>query len=138
MSKVSEHIASEIHRAEAKHHTEMAKSKRARAAIFSSMHKEAGLGTDAQSPDSRMADALDHEADLHEVHAAHHEAAAKKCEKAAADAFNKLGDRIVPDQVQSVIRGFPTMVTRTGQPAGPQAPSVPAEFEHLIKVEEGW
>jgi hypothetical protein len=135
MSRASEHIASEVHRADAKHHRAMAKSKRNRATIARAMHKEAGMSADTQSSHSRMADALDHEAELHEAHADHHEDAAEKCDKAAGDSMNK----IVPDGISGINR-FPaggiTPVPRYGAPDRSQKPNVPIEFEKLVSIEE--
>jgi hypothetical protein len=134
MSKVSEHVATQIHKAAHEHHTQMAKSARTKATLFRAMHKEAGMSADTQSSQSRMADALDHEADLHDQYAAHHLAAKEACEKAARDSLNKL----VPDQVRGVLPTYPdvTAVTRAGQPPMPEKPNVPPEFAHLFEISD--
>ena len=102
------------------------------------MHKEAGLSADTQSPHSKMADAFDHEADLHEIHATAHETAAEECAKAAADSLNKLGDRLVPDNIHGVIPPYRPAHGAASRCAGPtgKKPNVPLEFEKLVDIED--
>jgi len=111
----AQHLKSEVHLADAEHHDAMAKTKNNQAGHFRAMVKEAGMTADGQSSHGKMAAELDHEASLHEAHAAHHRSAADKCaqaEKAAADQLNKLQ----PTNVSGIAPERPTIrpVIRTG------------------------
>jgi hypothetical protein len=62
-----------------------------------------------------------------------------KCAKdlsASMKAAGMNGDQIVPDDIQGIVRKFPTLMPRHGAPSGPPVPDVPQEFQHLVKVED--
>jgi hypothetical protein len=137
----AEHLKTEVHLPEAEHHDAMAKTKKNQATLFRAMLKEAGLSTDAQSSYAKMADALDHEANLHESHVSHHRGAAEKCEKAAVDAMNKA-NQLEPTQVSAVAPDHrPTIrpVIRTGG-APLQQPTVDPRLAKIVGGlrEEDW
>jgi hypothetical protein len=107
----------EYHDARGRHEGEMAKSKRNRATLARTMHKEAGMTGDAQSSHSRMADALEHEAELHEAQ----QLVEAQCQKAAiADEVAKAQQRKQTDatsRISGVVpnRSDATAVPRVGQ-----------------------
>lgn len=51
---------------------------------------------------------------------------------------DKIGDKLVPTNVSALAPNRPglTMVPRGGQPAVPEKPNVPLEFEKLVRVDE--
>jgi hypothetical protein len=150
MAAAREHIAKEIHEAEAAHHDRQAahhdiyeKSEMKTAAIHRTMHKASALGEDADSPHAQLAAeaesrARTHRADSadHRSHAAHHLAAAAKCSKAMDADLTK----IVPDRVSGLVPTAPAFgsraIPRTGQRPLDEKPNVPLEFARLVEIED--
>jgi hypothetical protein len=127
----------EYHEARAHHEGEMAKSKRNRATLARTMHKEAGMSADAQSSHSRMADALEHEAELHETQ----QVVEAQCQKAAAaDELVKAQQREQKDATSRIVGVVPnrsdvTAVPRVGQRSIP-ANAADSQFVRMLGLDE--
>jgi hypothetical protein len=128
------------HTVKAEHHDKMSDSHAALAALHKKRHAATMDGTHAE-----IASQHETHAGLHKAHAGHHRgeadfhrAQAAACAKAAATAFEKRGNEIVPDGISRVTPDAPTdglrAVPRIGA-AVPQKPTVPLDFEKAFAVE---
>jgi hypothetical protein len=146
--RVSEHL-SHVHKTEAAWREQDAerednfeKSSR----TIAKLHRRLGKAADGDEH-NKLAEEHEKRADMHKnraesyrAGATFHRVSADACEKAAQDTLAKAGDRIIPDQVSSVIRTFPDLmaVPRTGQRPIEEADkaNVPVEFEKLVSIDD--
>ena len=129
------------HTVKAEHHDKMGNSHKALAALHKKRHAATMDGTHAE-----IASQHETHAGLHKAHADHHRgeadfhrAQAAECAKAAATAFEKRENQLVP-LPEGFSRITPTVpeglraVPRIGAPA-PQKPAVPLDFEKAFSVD---
>jgi hypothetical protein len=139
---VKEHLAA-MHTQAAEHDLVKAKHHRAMAKHFSKLsefHKAAGKAEMEHDPTAVYEEITgQHEkmADEHTAQAEYHTDCAKSMLK-ADKAAGMNDDGIVPDRVSGIVKHWPNiqLMPRHGAPSGPQEPNVPAQFAHLVKVED--